>query len=143
MLALADALTSVMGESEWKRFGVAQKYSNEIEHHPRFLRSLSWGDPDYGGHVLDLVRVLFEREDTEAIEYLVALPEVIYWLKRNRPAALKQLQPEKNDPLVDAISGGLEEVHQLASAIDLGEYTTRIRGAMVGDPSLALGALKS
>lgn len=142
ILALADALTSVMGESEWKRFGIAQKYSTEIENHPRFLRSLSWGDSDYGGHVLDLVRMMFEREETEAIEYLVGLPAVESWLKRNRPAELAELQPKENDPLLDAISGGLEEVHQLASAISLGQYTTRIRGALGSDPSLALGGTK-
>jgi hypothetical protein len=63
IVALADALSARMNESDWKRFAALHGLTSEIEGHPRFLRSLQWDDPDYAGHVLSLVQDLFDRED--------------------------------------------------------------------------------
>ncbi|WP_424628837.1 abortive infection family protein [Bradyrhizobium sp. SYSU BS000235] len=143
IVALADALVSTMNESDWKRFATLHGLSHEIENHPRFLRSLQWGDPDYEGHVLSLVQNLFESEDREAFDALIKLSSVQSWFKRHQKELLAQwTAANEDDPILEGISGSLEEVHEIADAIDLGSYTARIRDALPRDPALAVGATK-
>jgi hypothetical protein len=142
-VALADALSATLNESDWRRFAALHGLTKEIEEHPRFLRSLSWGDPDYAGHVLSLVQELFDREDHEAVDALFLMPVVQSWLKRNEKELLTEWNASNaDDPLVEGISESLEEIHTLADAVDLGHYTKRIRSAIPDDLPLALGATK-
>lgn len=65
IIAVSSALSQVMDESDWKKFALAHGLERRITSHPRFLRSLQWGDPDHEGLVLDLVNDLY-RDDDEA-----------------------------------------------------------------------------
>src|SRR5271166_4749695 len=109
VVRLADALCAVMSEADWKRFATLYGLERRIVGHSRFLRSLSWSDPDYSGHVLDLVRELRDDDDNAAFEELVGLPEVQRWFTQNAPDLLSSWQGPP-DPLLGAISHSLEEV---------------------------------
>lgn len=141
LVSVSDALAACMDEGDWKRFAVLHGYTTRIEHHPRFLRSLSWGDPDYSGHVLDFVREIFENEDWPALDELSNKPQVQRWLKQNANGVLEAWN-SRHDPILSAISASLKDVHELADALDLGDYTKRILDALPHDPPLAIGGTK-
>ncbi|MGH8183535.1 MAG: hypothetical protein ACREPH_07745, partial [Rhodanobacteraceae bacterium] len=46
----------------WEELGLLTGASELITRHPRLLRSLSWGDEDYAGNVLTVVRHMVEND---------------------------------------------------------------------------------
>jgi hypothetical protein len=54
-----------------------------IEVHDRLLRSLSWGDGDYGGHVFDALRML--RLKNRGLDLLLKNPPIVKYLRKNAP----------------------------------------------------------
>lgn len=139
-VALADGSAANMQESEWKRLAFLHGLTDQIIEHPRFLRSLQWGDDDYEGHVLELVDFLFES-DHEAIAYLFELPAIQEWFRDNEPELLN-LWNSGSDPLIDAIAQGLDEIDAVSDVLDLSEHANRIKRALPGDPYQAIGATK-
>jgi hypothetical protein len=69
-VAFSEAVASAMDESDWKKFAIRYGLDDEILSHPRFLRSMQWGDADYEGHVLDLIDHLCSA-NVPAIFYLM------------------------------------------------------------------------
>jgi len=62
-LAVGRCMATVMDEGMRKEVGLLTDTLDQIEGHSRLLRSLSFGDDDYEGHVLDMTgRVLGERQ---------------------------------------------------------------------------------
>ena len=140
IIAVSSALSHVMDESDWKKFELTHSLEHRISSHPRFLRSLKWGDPDYEGLVLDLVRDLY-KDDEEAFLELLNIPGVQSWLSKHE-SHLLQWWNSNSDPLVTAIAKGLEEVDVVRNVIDLGEYSARVQDALPHDPHQAIGATK-
>jgi len=60
-LALQRALVSSFTEADWKELGYETGTIDWIERHERLLRSLSWGDDDYGAHVFDALKMLRQK----------------------------------------------------------------------------------
>src|SRR5205814_10357095 len=56
-----------------------------IEEHPRLLRSLQWGDEDYGAKVLEVVELLLDRDPGNA-RTLLDHPKIERWIKKHEPA---------------------------------------------------------
>ncbi len=48
--------------SNWEEVGLLTGATEMITRHPRLLRSLSWGDEDYAGNVLTVLRQIVERD---------------------------------------------------------------------------------
>ena len=48
--------------ANWEELGLLTGASELISRHPRLLRSLSWGDEDYAGNVLTVLRRIVERD---------------------------------------------------------------------------------
>ncbi len=46
----------------WEELGLLTGHSDTINRHPRLLRSLSWGDEDYDGNVLTVLRRIVESD---------------------------------------------------------------------------------
>jgi hypothetical protein len=46
----------------WEELGLLTGMADRINQHPRLLRSLSWGDEDYAGNVLTVVRQMIEQD---------------------------------------------------------------------------------
>ena len=46
----------------WREVGLLTGQSELITNHPRLLRSLSFGDEDYDGHVLDVLERIVKAE---------------------------------------------------------------------------------
>ncbi|MBL4795963.1 MAG: abortive infection family protein [Oleispira sp.] len=139
-ISISEALSSSMDESDWKKFAIRYGLTSHITDHPRFLRSLSWGDPDYDGHVLDLVEHLSDRN----------MPALLDLFERSAvQRALRKIDDElldiwnnKADPLVTALSHSLDEVNAVKDVVDLRQYIKRIEGSLPSDPHQAIGATK-
>ena len=140
IIAVSTALCRVMDDSDWKKFALAHGLEHRISDHPRFLRSLQWGDPDHDGLVLDLLSDLY-RDDEEAFLELLHKRGVESSLSTHEPDLL-QWWNSNSDPLVTAIAKGLEEVEVVSNVIDLGQYSARVQDALPHDPHQALGATK-
>lgn len=48
--------------SNWEEVGLLTDSSHIISGHPRLLRSLSFGDPDYGGNIISVLRSISDHD---------------------------------------------------------------------------------
>jgi hypothetical protein len=81
-LALKRAIEAKFGEAEWLELGYLTEQVDLIQEHPRLLKSLGWGDPDYPSNVMQVVpKILGENlENLPTVEEFVGLEA---WLKEN------------------------------------------------------------
>ena len=63
LVKLKDAVVEEFNASNWKDLGALTNTLDEVENHPRLLRSLSWGDPDYDGLALTFLRKMIGPDD--------------------------------------------------------------------------------
>ena len=66
IIALRQAIIGNFNAGHWEEVGLLTGRSETIDTYPRLLRSLSWGDEDYAGNVLGVLRQIAE-EDAKAI----------------------------------------------------------------------------
>ncbi|MFV1609373.1 MULTISPECIES: abortive infection family protein [Phaeobacter] len=137
-VAFSEAVASAMDESDWKKFAIRYGLDDEILSHPRFLRSMQWGDADYEGHVLDLIDHLCSANVPAIIHLMDEIPSV----RRNLDQRILDAWDGQVDPLVTALSHSLETLDSAASGIDLGAYAARVEDALPHDPQQAIGATK-
>jgi hypothetical protein len=70
LIALRERIVSGQFDAgNWEELGLLTGRSTLIHGHDRLLRSLSWGDPDYPGNVLIVLRMIVEK-DTAALEVI-------------------------------------------------------------------------
>lgn len=139
-VALAEALSRCMDESDWKKFAIRYGLRTQVLEHPRFLRSLSWGDADYEGHVVDLVEQL-SYSNVPALLDLAERPLVKRAMRRSDGEIL-DLWDNRVDPVVSALSHSLSEVNAVKDVVDLRVYIERIENSLPSDPQQAIGATK-
>ena len=63
LVQLKDAIVQDFDSSNWRELAVLTNMIDEVERHPRLLRSLSFGDPDYNGLALTFLRKMIGQED--------------------------------------------------------------------------------
>src|SRR5262249_10242388 len=93
ILVLAKAIDATFSSSEWTEVGYLTRTDQYIDGHPRLLRSLSWGDSDYKGHVIDAVAHILDTDGAN-LKLLVEYEPIATWLKTHDPGALQSLQSE-------------------------------------------------
>ena len=62
ILDLRERIVSHFDSGDWEEIGFITGHSDIIDGHPRLLRSLSFGDQDYSGNVLNVVGSLAELD---------------------------------------------------------------------------------
>lgn len=62
LFAMRDRIVANFSEGHWQEVGLLTGFSDEIDKYPRLLRSLSFGDPDYDGNVLGVLRQIAEQD---------------------------------------------------------------------------------
>ena len=60
LVAIKDQIVSCFDESNWKELATLTETYEMVTRHSRLLRSLDWGDPDYDGNVLGMVRNIID-----------------------------------------------------------------------------------
>lgn len=63
LIQIKNAVVQDFDESNWKELGALTNKLDEVENHPRLLRSLSWKDPDYDGLALTFLRKMIGQND--------------------------------------------------------------------------------
>lgn len=93
ILLLSKAIIDTFTASEWAEIGLLTGYDEQIDNHPRLLRSLYFGDEDYRSCVFDIVRLLIQGHP-ENLKKLVEYSPIADWLTKNNRAAYDQLVAE-------------------------------------------------
>ena len=78
IIELRARIVSEFDASNWEELGLLTGTTELITRHPRLLRSLAWGDEDYAGNVLTILRRIVERD-------LRTLPIIEEYLDKNFP----------------------------------------------------------
>jgi AbiJ N-terminal domain 5 len=66
ILALRGRVVANFDAGDWEEVGLLTGFSELIDRHPRLLRSLSWGDEDYAGNVLTIIKSI-AQQNAEAL----------------------------------------------------------------------------
>lgn len=70
LVALKNQIVKCFNESHWREFGTLTETYEMITDHPRLLRSLSWDDSDYEGHVLEMLKDIIEADPNNYAQML-------------------------------------------------------------------------
>src|ERR1041385_6093445 len=62
IVALSQRIVANFDRGNWEELGLLTGHSQTINGHHRLLRSLDWGDPDYSGNVLTVLRWMVDSE---------------------------------------------------------------------------------
>src|SRR6266550_7338193 len=62
IIALKQRIEANFNSSHWEEVGLLTGESDTINGYPRLLRSLSFGDEDYAGNILGVLKLLAERK---------------------------------------------------------------------------------
>ena len=90
MPTLQKAILNTFNEGDWKEFGYETGSSDLISRHGRLLRSLSWGDPDYEGHIFDVLDEILKL-NPDAGNILLAKDKIKRWIKDKDTSAYNKL----------------------------------------------------
>jgi len=91
IIALQEAIVSCgLNAQEWRKLGYQTGTQDFIIGHDRLLRSLSWGDPDYGDCVFQFLRYLTELVPTKTT-FFIEHPKVFPLLEQSVPNMLAEL----------------------------------------------------
>lgn len=78
LIELRARIVGGFDAGNWEELGLLTGATELIMRHPRLLRSLSWGDEDYAGNVLTILRRMVERDPR-------TLPTIEAYLDKNFP----------------------------------------------------------
>lgn len=128
LLQLKDLMVEHFNQENFLEIGVLTGWTNKIRNHDRLLRSLSWGDPDYPGNVLNLLTGMDEAKDgsVEKLQTYIerkfateaqAITEVAAFSTAKRSLGYKFVQP-KNDIIgvMMPFGDGFGDVYQAIKA---------------------------
>lgn len=136
IIAFKKAIEATFDDGKWRELGYLTDTIDIIQGHPRLLRSLSWGDSDYGAHILSILpRILGENlENLKVLEDFVGLEK---WLI--------EYNPQLHSELYDGTSVSLAEIERASevnNVLELNQHIGRIRHSISDDPALAVGSAK-
>lgn len=136
VLALKRAIEATFDDDRWRELGYVTNTRRIIEEHPRLLRSLHWGDDDYGGCVLRVLELMVheDRDNIRRIEEFIGLEA---WLKTNDPALYAELYSGAPLPL-EAVEAAIS----VLDIVELNNQLARIKHSIRSDPALAVGSAK-
>jgi AbiJ N-terminal domain 5/Abortive infection C-terminus len=139
ILALQRAIKATFDDGRWQELGYLVGKHGLIVGHGRLLRSLHWGDEDYGGCIFDVLPELLgaDFENLRTIEEFVGLRE---WLRGKEPKLYAELYDDAPEPVVP-----LEHVEEAAGihvVLELNRHAARIRHGIAEDPAQAIGSAK-
>lgn len=90
MLALQRAVSDQFTQVDWEEFGYETGEHDYITRHQRLLRSLYFGDEDYGACVFQALRY-FAEHNMAAIEVLLKRKKIRFALGNDAPELLHEL----------------------------------------------------
>lgn len=90
VLALQKAIAATFDAADWKEVGYKAGQIDYIRGHARLLRSLSWGDDDYGSHVFQAIEFLL-TDDVENFQCFLENEKTADWLWNNHSVLMREI----------------------------------------------------
>ena len=90
LVALKNHIVAGFNDSHWRELGMLTNHLDAVERHPRLLRSLSFGDDDYEGHVLSMLQKMVTADP----DYLEVITR---YVETKCPEAGEFISSEDND----------------------------------------------
>lgn len=115
IIALQRAVIETFSKSDWNEIGHLTGQHPYITGHKRLLRSLDWGDPDYGDCVFEVINRL-QLHSSQALAALILHPKVLPVLESSAPNQLHQLGVDVGHVRAVAPSQSASEVVRRALA---------------------------
>lgn len=135
VLALKRCIVSKFDSENWEEVTYLINGRDIINSHPRLLRSLSFGDDDYSGCVLEVLGQLIDF-DKDNFNILVDYCKLQDWLRDSNFQLFEELFGHIHPSL-----SATEKV-ALDSSFNLSKHIQRIRESIETDPELAVGSTK-
>lgn len=135
ILAMKRCIAMKFTSPDWDELAYLTDGRDIIYNHPRLLRSLSFGDDDYDGHIFSVLESLI-AQDPGNLQIIINYLDLPDWLKENSPKEFEELYGH-TQPLLD----GLEGI-AITNSFELNQHISRIRRAIESDPELAVGSTK-
>jgi len=138
--ALQRAIEATFDESRWYELGYYLGNIDIIQNDPRLLRSLYFGDSDYGASIFRVLTSVLggSRQRYNDAARFVGMKD---WLKQNAPELIDELYDEDSLPSIVSLES-IEQAGTIHSVFELNKHAARIRKAIDGDPEQALGSAK-
>lgn len=90
ILALQRAVSSQFTETDWMELGYQTGEDEYIQGHGRLLRSLRFGDDDYGACVFQVLKY-FADQSPDALQAVIDNPKIRRIFERDAPDILSEL----------------------------------------------------
>ena len=137
LLALKRAVEATFSSSDWQELGLDTDCDDIIKDDFRLLRSLSWGDQDYGDRVLVVIKKILEKNPNNAtiIENFVSLEK---WLAEHEPRLYTDLYEKDSSTIEDT-----EKIGKIHNNVEVNQHVQRIKRSIgENDYSQAIGSSK-
>lgn len=140
MVALQRAIVATFDDGRWQELGYLLGEHEAVVNHHRLLRSLHWGDSDYGGHVFDVLENLLgpNFNNLQQIEEFVGLRE---WLRQKDQVLYAELYDDDEPTPVVSLEQ-IEAAAVIHDVVELNKHAGRIRRGIIEDPEQAIGSAK-
>ena len=135
ILALKRCIVSKFDSENWDEVTYLINGKDIINSHPRLLRSLSFGDDDYPGCVLEVLGRLIDL-DKGNFNILVDYCKLQDWVQGKDPQLFEELFGHIH------LSLSVTEKVALDNSFNLSKHIQRIRESIETDPELAVGSTK-
>lgn len=135
VLNLKRCIEETFSYENWDELAYLTNGKDIIHEHPRLLRSLNFGDEDYGSCIFPVLEELLSKDDNNLgkIETYTKLPE---WLKKNNQKEYEAIYGHTRPMLstVDSVA--------TTNSFEINQYIIRINNSVETDPELAIGSTK-
>ena len=75
LLSVKRRIVDGFTESDWLELGLITNFEDRVNHHPRLLRSMRFGDDDYEGCVITILREMIAADEENIAGILGYLDE--------------------------------------------------------------------
>lgn len=139
-VVIQEALERTFEKGDWIKLGYETDSDDCIQRHPRLLRSLQWGDDDYGGCIFEVLDNIL-RKDIQAFKIIIGNEKIKGWLKKNKQDIFNEIYEEAilvpsftpiKIPPKKAVLQALEDAETLISAGKPVSAVDRIHTALHG-----------
>lgn len=141
VLALQKAIVETFDAADWKEVGYKAGQIDYIRGHSRLLRSLSWGDDDYGSCVFQAIEFLL-NDAVDNLQCFLENEKAADWLWSNHSALMREigLKPEGLAPTFvpptlsarDVVERALKDTEALLATSGATSGVDRVHTALHG-----------
>jgi AbiJ N-terminal domain 5/Abortive infection C-terminus len=140
ILAIQRTLKATFDDSRWQELGYLIGKHDVITGHDRLLRSLHWGDDDYGSCIFAVLPELLGH-DSRNLRTIEEFAGVRNWLKKNDTKLYTELYDDETPVSIVSLEH-VESVADIHDVLELNKHAARIRRGITDDPAQAIGSAK-